>query len=84
MQLADRSIPAHRFVLASRSNQWSTSDDKLSNTDTLDFTHLTPFVAACLLRWVYMDTISMPSDQTAIIELLSAANKYRLPQMKEK
>lgn len=71
-------------MLASRSSAWSVNDEKLSLTDSLDLSHLTPYVATLLLRWIYTDVIYLPSDQQAIIELLSAANKYQLPQLKEK
>lgn len=71
-------------MLASRSSAWSANDEKLSSTDSLDLSHLTPYVATLLLRWIYTDVIYLPSDQQAIIELLSAANKYQLPQLKEK
>lgn len=84
IQLADRALPAHRFVLVARSAHWNPTDDKLKNTASLDLTHLTPFVASCLIRWVYTDNVVLPSDQAAVIEMLSAANQYRLPQLKEK
>lgn len=45
---------------------------------------MTSFVAAGMLRWVYTDSIILPSEQAAVIELLAAANKYRLNQLKEK
>lgn len=84
IQLSDRTFPGHRFVLATRSSHWSLSDETLNTTDTLDLSHLSPHVAVLLLRWVYTDAIFLPSDQTAIIELLSATNQYQLKQLKEK
>ena len=71
-------------MLAARSAHWKPNDDKLSETKVLDLRHLTPFVATIFIRWVYTDVIMLPSDQSAVIELLSASNKYRLPQLKEK
>lgn len=84
VQLSDRKLPAHKFILAARSDRWTPGDEKLSSTDSLDLSHLTPFVATILIRWVYTDAIMLPSDQSAVIELLSASNKYHLPQLKEK
>ena len=84
LQLSDRTIPAHRFVLNARSTQWNQSDENLLSTESLDLTHLTPYVASILIRWVYTDTIILPQEQSAIIELLSATNKYRLNELKEK
>ena len=81
--VGDRKMPAHRFVLAARSRHWS-PDETLASTDELDLSHMTPFVASSLIRWVYMDTILLPSDQTAMIELLAASDKYHLAQLKEK
>lgn len=81
--LRDRKIPAHRFVLVARSRHWN-QDETLSSTSDLDLSHMTPFVAGSLVRWVYTDSIILPSDQMAIIELLAASNKYHLTQLKEK
>lgn len=77
-------FPGHKFVLAARGSNWSSADENLSSTDSLDLSHLSPHVATLLLRWIYTDAIFLPSDQPAIIELLSASNKYHLPQLKEK
>ena len=74
LQLSDRTIPAHRFVLNARSTQWNQSDENLLSTESLDLTHVTPYVASILIRWVYTDTIILPQEQSAIIELLSATN----------
>lgn len=84
IQLADRSFPGHRFVLATRSSSWSPADETLGSSDSLDLSHLSPHVAVLLLRWVYTDAVFLPSDQTAVIELLSATNQYQLTQLKEK
>ena len=82
--LRDRKIPGHRFVLAARSRHWNEQDETLASTSELDFSHMTPFVASSMLRWVYTDSVILPSEQAAMIELLSAANKYHLSQLKEK
>jgi hypothetical protein len=76
-------MPGHRFVLAARSRRWN-QDETLTSTSELDLSHMTPFVAGSMIRWVYTDGIILPSEQTAMIELLSAANKYYLPELKEK
>ena len=70
-------------MLAARSRHW-TQDETLTSTNELDLSHMTPFVAGTLVRWVYADSVILPSDQTAMIELLAAANKYHLTQLKEK
>ena len=82
--LADRKMAGHRFVLAARSRHWNPKDETLSSTLELDFTHMTPFVAASMLRWVYTDSVVLPSEQSAIIELLGASNLYHLTHLKEK
>ena len=82
--MSDKVFPGHRFVLAARGSNWSLKDENLSMTDSLDFSHLSTHVATLLLRWIYTDAIFLPSDQPAVIELLSASNKYHLPQLKEK
>ena len=82
--LADRKMAGHRFVLASRSRHWNPKDETLSSTSELDLSYMTPFVAASMLRWVYTDSIILPSEQSAVIELLGASNLYHLTQLKEK
>lgn len=81
--LRDRKMCGHRFVLACRSRRWN-QDETLSSTSELDLSHMTPFVAGSMIRWVYTDSIILPSDQDAMIELLSATNTYHLPRLKEK
>ena len=76
-------MSGHRFVLASRSRHWC-QDETLASISELDLSHMTPFVAGTMIRWVYTDNIILPSEQSAMIELLSASNKYCLPQLKEK
>ena len=77
-------MAGHRFVLAACSRQWNPKDETLSSTLELDLTHMTPFVAASMLRWVYTDSVVLPSEQSAIIELLGASNMYHLTHLKEK
>ena len=77
-------MPGHRCVLASRSRHWNLKDETLATTSEIDLSHMTPFVAASMIRWVYTDGVVLPSDQTATIELLAAANVYQLTQLKEK
>lgn len=77
-------MAGHRFVLAARSRHWNPKDETLSSTLELDLTHMTPFVAASMLRWVYTDSVVLPSEQSAIIELLGASNMYHLTHLKEK
>ena len=72
------------MILCARSRNWSSADEDLLNAQTLDLTHLTSYVANIMLRWVYTDAVVMPSDQSATIELLSAANSYKLTHLKEK
>ena len=81
--LKDRKMFGHRFVLAARSRQWS-KDETLASTMELDLSHMTPYVAGTMLRWIYTDSIMLPSEQAAMIELLSASNLYNLQQLKEK
>ena len=81
--LGDRKIPGHKLVLAARSRHWS-QDETLTSTQELDFSHMTPFVAGSMLRWVYTDSVILPSEQAAMIEMLAASNKYHLNPLKEK
>ena len=74
----------HKFVLVSRSCQWNPADKTLTATSELDLSHMMPFVAISLIRWVYTDSIVLPSDQDATIELLGASHCYQLSALKEK
>ena len=81
--LGDRKVFGHRYVLAARSRSWS-KDETLTSTSELDLSHMTSYVAGLMLRWIYTDNITLPSEQGAMIELLSASNIYNLVQLKEK
>ena len=84
VMLSDRTLCGHKFVLVARSRHWNNKDETLSSTTELDLSHMTPFVAVSLVRWVYTDVIVLPTDQDAVIELLSASNRYQLIPLKEK
>lgn len=84
INLKDKTVQAHKMILCARSRYWLSSDEDLLSTDSLDLGHLSTNVASLLIRWVYTDSITMPSDQKAVIELLSAANLYQLKHLKEK
>ena len=82
--LSDRTLCGHKFVLVARSRHWNNKDETLSSTTQLDLSHMTPFVAVSLVRWVYTDVIVLPTDQDAVIELLGASDRYQLTPLKEK
>ena len=79
--LADRKMLGHRFILTSRSQLWA---DKLPKMNNLDLTKMTPSVATSMIHSCYDDSTILPSDLTAVIELLKAARKYRLEYLKNK
>ncbi len=71
-------------MLASRSRHWNPKDENLAMTTEIDLSHMTSFVASSMIRWTYTDSVILPTDQAATIEMLAAANKYHLLPLKEK
>ncbi|KAL3858016.1 hypothetical protein ACJMK2_012632 [Sinanodonta woodiana] len=77
-----KSIHAHRFVLAARSEHWGVPD--LSQVSTLDFTAINYNVAYAVLKWVYTDEINIETDNNFLLELLRVATKFRLEMLRQR
>ncbi|KAK3869346.1 hypothetical protein Pcinc_025330 [Petrolisthes cinctipes] len=81
VHLGNRDVRTHRFVLAARSDSWGVPC--LADTDTLDWSGLDEAVGEAVLRWVYTDHISLPTDHTFTLSLMRAAASFSLgPLMK--
>ena len=84
IKLADRQMPGHRLILATRSSGWDHQDDRMSHTKELDLSHLSPNVAVTIIKWVYTDQVQLPQDEAFVTETLVGAEKYKLVELKEK
>ncbi|XP_008205232.1 rabankyrin-5 isoform X2 [Nasonia vitripennis] len=72
--LRDRSIPVHKFVIAARSDTWSSLPEKA----VLDWKNLDGNVGSVLLKWIYTDIVSQ--DQLTL-ELMKAASGFGLTEL---
>lgn len=79
---ADQKIKAHKFVLAARGDHWSNRD--LNEINQLELADISSAVGLTLMKWVYTDKAEIPHDEAFLIELVKAATKYRLKELKER
>uniref|UniRef100_A0A1L8DIW4 Ankyrin n=1 Tax=Nyssomyia neivai TaxID=330878 RepID=A0A1L8DIW4_9DIPT len=76
VRFGEKSLPAHRFVLSARSEEWG--EEVLEGVNELDWSDLEGEVASALLRWIYTDVVDLQSDALAL-SLLRAAHRFKLP-----
>lgn len=76
IKLKDKTMPAHKFVLNARSDEWR--EDIIANKDELDWTDLEADVGYSLLRWIYTDIVDLQHD-TLALELLKTSHRFKLP-----
>uniref|UniRef100_A0A1B0CGM8 Putative ankyrin n=1 Tax=Lutzomyia longipalpis TaxID=7200 RepID=A0A1B0CGM8_LUTLO len=76
VKFGDKSLPAHRFVLSARSEEWR--EEILEGLTELDWSDLDSEVAYALLRWIYTDVVDLQSDALSL-SLLRASHKFKLP-----
>ncbi|XP_035691517.1 rabankyrin-5-like [Branchiostoma floridae] len=82
VHLDGREVKAHKFVLATRSNSWGVND--LAEVNSLDFTGIPYEVGMTLMKWVYTDNVELAEQDSVILELMSAASKYKLDGLKDR
>ncbi|XP_037922390.1 rabankyrin-5 [Hermetia illucens] len=76
IKFQDKSMPAHKFVLNARSEEWR--EEVLADKTELDWSDLESDVGFALLRWIYTDVVDLQHD-TLALGLLRAAHKFKLP-----
>ncbi|EDO27909.1 predicted protein, partial [Nematostella vectensis] len=69
-------IKAHKFVLAARSDHWCSRD--LNEVTELELSDVSVDVGLTLMKWVYTDKAQIPKEESFLINLVHASNKYRL------
>ncbi|XP_023035868.1 rabankyrin-5 [Drosophila willistoni] len=70
-------IPAHKFVLHARSEEWR---EILANEEELDWSDLEEDIVLALLRWIYTDIVDLHHDRLAL-GLLRVAYRFSLPAL---
>jgi len=76
--MGDKTMPAHKFVLHARSEEWNES--VLADASELDWSNIEQEIALALLRWIYTDTVDLQHDRLAL-GLLKVAHRFRLPAL---
>lgn len=75
-------LPAHRFVLAARSDHWGITS--LGDMEELDLSDLPHDVAYALLKWAYTDHIDETIGETFLLDLMKGASRFRLKSLIER
>ncbi|XP_018794281.1 PREDICTED: rabankyrin-5 [Bactrocera latifrons] len=76
IRIGDVDIPAHKFVLQSRSDEWS--QEFLNTKNELVWSNFEEDIGIALLRWIYTDIADLENDRIAL-GLLRAAHCFKLP-----
>ncbi|XP_055542467.1 rabankyrin-5 isoform X2 [Wyeomyia smithii] len=76
VKLKDKIMPAHKFVLNARSEEWR--EEVIINQSELDWTDLDADVGYALLRWIYTDVVDLQHDSLAL-DLLKTSHRFKLP-----
>ncbi|XP_067015008.2 rabankyrin-5 [Anabrus simplex] len=79
VKLDGRFIPAHRFVLAARSELWGVPS--LAEVESLDWSNLDPEVGTAMLKWVYTDVVDFTRGDNFTLDLMRCANKFKLEDL---
>ncbi|XP_014229483.1 rabankyrin-5 [Trichogramma pretiosum] len=77
IELTNKNVPVHKFVLAARSDSWSS----LAEKSVLDWKHLDESIASVLLKWIYTDSVS---EDKLSLELMKAASSFGLTELMER
>lgn len=76
IKMKSKLMPAHKFVLHARSEEWR--EEILVAANELDWSDMEDDIALALLRWIYTDLVDLQNDHLAL-NLLRAAHLFRLP-----
>ncbi|KAH9525635.1 Ankyrin repeat and FYVE domain-containing protein 1, partial [Bulinus truncatus] len=75
-------VNAHKFILSARSSDWGVPDlQVISELDMKDIRH---DVAYALIKWIYTDEINIQAQDSFLLELLRAATKYKLEELRNR
>ena len=84
MNLDGRKLHAHRIVLAARGGVELWGDQPLAEITEFELKEVSYEVGYALMRWVYTDRLELPPRIDFVLQLLTAAAKYRLTSLLNK
>lgn len=71
-----KKVRSHKVILTARSDCWC--DGELADLNELELTDVSVEVGNTLIKWVYTDKADIRNDESFIMELVRAANRYKL------
>lgn len=80
IKLLDKKINAHKIVLQTRSNLWSSS--VLAGKDVLDWSEIEPNVAEAIIYWLYTNKIQLNSEELTL-KVIKKAFEFKLHNLVE-
>ncbi|XP_028400515.1 rabankyrin-5-like isoform X2 [Dendronephthya gigantea] len=80
VKFAGQMLSAHKFIMAARSDFWSSRD--LNELSELELTDISAEVGLALMRWVYTDKVAIKSEENFLVDLVKAANRYKLAELR--
>ncbi|XP_065197269.1 rabankyrin-5-like [Sycon ciliatum] len=84
VNLDGRKLHAHRIVLAARGGVELWGDQPLAEITEFELKEVSYEVGYALMRWVYTDRLELPPRIDFVLQLLTAAAKYRLTSLLNK
>ncbi|XP_050396069.1 zinc finger protein 525 isoform X2 [Patella vulgata] len=73
-------LNCHKFIFFARSDKWGVGIDDIC-VEELDLSDIKYEVAYVMIRWVYTDEFDTDVDDTFIIDLLGASQRYNLQSL---
>ncbi|KAH7693953.1 FYVE zinc finger family protein, partial [Aphelenchoides avenae] len=80
IDIAGQKLFGHKIVIAARTDYFGDLTDK----DVIEFEGLTYSVATVVLKWMYTDVLENELGDEIILDVLSAAMKFRLDDLKKR
>ncbi|XP_077288215.1 rabankyrin-5 [Arctopsyche grandis] len=76
IKLQSKTIPAHKFVLNARSDDFN--EEALKNVKELDWTSMSDNVGEGMLRWIYTDIVEFSQGDVFATQLMKFAATHKL------
>lgn len=81
VKLKDDTMPAHRFVLAARSEYWHNQYVQDTDFNELDLSDVDSLVGSSIIKWIYTGQFDKIGDEQYTFGVLVAARKFKLSQL---
>lgn len=79
IKIGKKEVPAHKFVLATRSKTWSVRS--LLDVECLDWSDMDETAGLALLSWIYTDQIDFIHGDDFTLALMRSANSFELEDL---